>query len=1145
MKNFSKLVLTALSAATLAACGGADGSGDTATSIGTRNPPTNAELAQQNQGGQANPGTQSKAVNIAVGEEALASRAGEDLSGHNSAPNAAEEPLKKGKSQLQGDLKRIQEGRSEGFRPGKDVKKEKAGKVGKAVNTNASLFAQSGVVTQAAAPLPIGQTSPVAPPLASIPADARTKGAFTGLYNWPLIPIHLTMMADGRLMSYGSNELGWQTGKTIYAIFNPADGLINGHMVLPKDTLADLFCSAAIWLPVTSQVLTVGGDVWDAAAGYTTNEGNNSSTIYSPGSNTMVAGNNMKLPRWYASTTMMTDGTVFVNGGLGGEAYPELRLANGTFKAMTGANTSRLDYWYPRNWLNSDGRIFGYDTYGNYYYINTSGTGTLKIVNQWDTNKFGDMGSSVLIGPGRILQLSGYDNSASIIDFRTNNAPTLTPTSPMSKTRLNVTATTLPNGQVLATGGSTVYNELTGVSLNAEIWDPKTGRWTVGAAGALARLYHSMAMLQPDGTVLVGGGGAWGPLSNENVEFYYPPYLFDQATGALATRANITDASTTAQVGGTFTLTVDDAAAPITRITMIKNPSITHSYNLDQSFNDLTFTRSGNVLTVKMPTKAVDATPGNYMIFAQTTAGVPAQARIIKVDPGTAAATASPTNLGATVTASGVNLTWTQGAGTVSTNVIERASAANGPFTQIASLTARTAYTDANTTAGTYYYRVSSITSTGATSAPSAVAVATIVATQPPPTATIPGAPTGVTAAATGTNISISWIQGAGTVTGNTVQRATTAAGPFTNLVVGGPITTYSDGGLAAGTYYYRVLATNAQGPSAPSAAVSATVATAPTGTLPLPTGLSGYPCGTSCWTTDTGVHFNWAKVVGATGYTVNRSTTGAAGPWTTVGTVATNVFVDKNVTTGTVYFYQVKATSATAASLFATLKYSITSDITLGTTTPPPVTPPPVTPPPVTPPPTGTGGTFAIESQGETKYLVMNWWRGDPAKENGLRDPSKVTCTGPATTGGNCVLGEHKTFKPQAFNIATAPAAVSGLVMMDIPQFVNGIFEYAHYRLPVELIKTGCTFKVQHVRTHGNLEFPLNPPGLEILDHKFTLTQALCDAYPAGPMTQAWLNTLNTALTTYLGPKTAYNPEAYPYNDPRTGRDPSQGAGL
>jgi hemin uptake protein HemP len=43
--------------------------------------------------------------------------------------------------------------------------------------------------------------------------------------------------------------------------------------------------------------------------------------------------------------------------------------------------------------------------------------------------------------------------------------------------------------------------------LPTEIWNPDTDTWTVGASLAIARLYHSSALLLPDGRVLIAGGG--------------------------------------------------------------------------------------------------------------------------------------------------------------------------------------------------------------------------------------------------------------------------------------------------------------------------------------------------------------------------------------------------------------------------------------------------------------------------------------------------------------------------------------------------------------------------------------------------------------------------------------------------------------
>ena len=42
-----------------------------------------------------------------------------------------------------------------------------------------------------------------------------------------------------------------------------------------------------------------------------------------------------------------------------------------------------------------------------------------------------------------------------------------------------------------------------------------------------ARLYHSTALLLPDGRIMIGGGGTPGPRNYTDVEYYSPAYLFD------------------------------------------------------------------------------------------------------------------------------------------------------------------------------------------------------------------------------------------------------------------------------------------------------------------------------------------------------------------------------------------------------------------------------------------------------------------------------------------------------------------------------------------------------------------------------------------------------------------------------------------
>ena len=96
--------------------------------------------------------------------------------------------------------------------------------------------------------------------------------------------------------------------------------------------------------------------------------------------------------------------------------------------------------------------------------------------------------------------------------------PVVTPTADLDQLRIWSNVMVLADGKVLVNGGSAVDTQLTGVAYAAAIRDPVTGQWTLGASAVKPRLYHSTALLLPDGSVLTAGGGAPGPVNNLNAE---------------------------------------------------------------------------------------------------------------------------------------------------------------------------------------------------------------------------------------------------------------------------------------------------------------------------------------------------------------------------------------------------------------------------------------------------------------------------------------------------------------------------------------------------------------------------------------------------------------------------------------------------
>ena len=132
-------------------------------------------------------------------------------------------------------------------------------------------------------------------------------------------------------------------------------------------------------------------------------------------------------------------------------------------------------------------------------------------------------------------------------------------------------------------------------------------------------------------------------------------------------------------------------------------------------------------------------------------------------------------------------------------------------------------YSMANTNGYTYHRLNITANNGDATGLQLAEMAFTLTPTAPP------SIPTGLTAVANGTQVTLSWQPAANAVTYN-LKRALTSGGSYANLVTGLTATGYVDSGLTSGTtYYYVVSAVNNLGESANSFEVSATAVTPPT----------------------------------------------------------------------------------------------------------------------------------------------------------------------------------------------------------------------------------------------------------------------------------------------------------------------------
>src|SRR6185436_5716404 len=176
-----------------------------------------------------------------------------------------------------------------------------------------------------------------------------------------------------------------------------------------------------------------------------TNTGNNNSNIFDAFNNTLARSANMNRARWYSSSTVLVNGEVYIQGGSGGGDFPEVRQDNGQFRLLTTAGTSGFDTSFPRNFLAPDGRVFGYDTTGRMYYVNTAGTGSIATAGQLPSANAGWTSGAAMFRPGRILQMGGNSNASAIIDIN-GPQPIVTQSQSMSTLRRWVSATVMADG---------------------------------------------------------------------------------------------------------------------------------------------------------------------------------------------------------------------------------------------------------------------------------------------------------------------------------------------------------------------------------------------------------------------------------------------------------------------------------------------------------------------------------------------------------------------------------------------------------------------------------------------------------------------------------------------------------------------------
>jgi len=467
-------------------------------------------------------------------------------------------------------------------------------------------------------------------------AQASVQGQWQTLPNlMPINPVHAALLHNGNvLVVSGSGNLPTNTNLQA-AIFDPTTGTI-----ITQPVNWDMFCNGMVVLS-DGRAFVNGGTLQ-----YDPFHGQLLSSVYDPATGQFTDVQSMAHGRWYPTVMNLSDGTLMTFSGL-----DEKGSTNSTVEIYTVGSGWSAAYGspftpplYPRMHLLPSGKVFYSGSTTSSRYFDPSAhtwSGVVATTNYSGTRTYG---TSVLLPltPANnykpVVMIMGGGNPAT----NTTELIDLSAASPhwvygpnMSQARIEMNATILPNGKVIALGGSLNDEDTTTASLNADLYDPASNTFSSAGQNAYARLYHSNSLLLPDATVLFIGGNPARGTYEQHLEIYTPPYLFNP-DGTAATRPSITGVpSTGIGYGSAFQVQTPDAAN-ISSVALMRAGAPTHAFDMEQRLVGLSFTAGSGVLNVTAPPNGNIAPPGYYLLFLLNSAGVPSVAQFVQLTPAPA-----------------------------------------------------------------------------------------------------------------------------------------------------------------------------------------------------------------------------------------------------------------------------------------------------------------------------------------------------------------------------------------------------------------------------------------------------------------------------------------------------------------------------
>ncbi|KAI5201489.1 galactose oxidase [Aureobasidium subglaciale] len=472
-----------------------------------------------------------------------------------------------------------------------------------------------------------------------------------------------------------------------YAYSTEYDPVTNKYTALAYKTNA--FCAGGSFLP-NGDFMSLGGngplDFIDTTVGdgfdgirYLSRSSSDASL---DGQDWKEPGNKLNTKRWYASVQTMPDGRLFVaSGSLNGldptiptnnnptyEILDRNGKSSGVSIPMEILAKNQPYYMYPFMHQLKDGSLFVFVSKSSELFnIDTNTTVRTFADLPGDYRTYPNTGGSVLLplsssndwNPDIVICGGGaYQDITSPTDPSCGRIQPLSTTAKwemdsMPQGRGMVEGTLLPDGTVVWVNGANEGAQGFGLArdptLEVLIYDPAKPlgqRWTTGPSSTIPRLYHSVALLLLDGTLMIAGSNpveqpilkptTQDPYVTEfRVEIYTPPYL--SGDNAKKRPTDVALSSKTLQANSqTFTIDFSvPTGAKNVKVALYHGGFVTHSVHMSHRmlFLDTQGWKDGvqgQSVTVTMPPSSNLAPPGPYVIYVVVD-GVPGIGQFVQV----------------------------------------------------------------------------------------------------------------------------------------------------------------------------------------------------------------------------------------------------------------------------------------------------------------------------------------------------------------------------------------------------------------------------------------------------------------------------------------------------------------------------------